>query len=123
MVLQIMWSLGLACLDIYAMRNRKDLHQRALVLLMVVGDGIMMLLTLTAASASAGVSTLYVGDVNFCRNVACSQIVLSIVLAFITWSLQATSFFFMLGLYCSEWRSQLPATPGSCPGSAVEALH
>jgi hypothetical protein len=70
---------------------------------------IMAFLTFTAASASAGLSSLYVGDVSslyegdvhFCRNVACGQIVLSIVLAFIASLLAATSFFFMLGLHVS----------------------
>jgi hypothetical protein len=40
MLLQIVWSLGVACVDIYAMRNRKVLHERGLVLLLVVGDGV-----------------------------------------------------------------------------------
>jgi hypothetical protein len=38
--LQLVWSLGLACVDIYAIRNRKDLHKRALVFFLVVGDGV-----------------------------------------------------------------------------------
>uniref|UniRef100_A0ACD5Y3K1 Uncharacterized protein n=1 Tax=Avena sativa TaxID=4498 RepID=A0ACD5Y3K1_AVESA len=101
MLLQMIWSLALACLDMYAMRNRKDLQERALVFFLVVDDGIMALLNFTAASASAGVSTLYVKDVLFCRKVACGQIVLLIVLAFITTLLAATSFFSMFALYVS----------------------
>nr|XP_051186450.1 CASP-like protein 5B3 [Lolium perenne] len=101
MPLQLVWSLGLACVDIYAMRNRKDLHERTFVFFLVVGDGIMALLTFTAACASAGVSTLFVWDVHFCTKVACGQIVLSIVLAFIAFLLVATYFFSMFGLHAS----------------------
>ncbi|XP_051186449.1 CASP-like protein 5B3 [Lolium perenne] len=98
MLLQIVWSLGVACVDIYAMRNRKVLHERGLVLLLVVGDGIMAFLTFTAVSASNSALTLYVGDVDFCRRVACGQIEHSILRAFIVWCLAATSFLSMLEL-------------------------
>jgi hypothetical protein len=62
---------------------------------------IMALLTFTAACASAGASTLYVGDVHFCRKVACGQIVLSFVLAFIASLLAAASYFSMFELHAS----------------------
>ncbi|GFP98487.1 CASP-like protein 5b3 [Phtheirospermum japonicum] len=38
MGLQVLWSFGLACLDIYALRIKKDLHNSVLVSLFVVGD-------------------------------------------------------------------------------------
>lgn len=38
MGLQLLWSFGLACLDIYALKMRKDLHNPILVSLFVVGD-------------------------------------------------------------------------------------
>lgn len=38
MGLQVLWSSGLACLDIYALRIKRDLHNPVLVSLFVVGD-------------------------------------------------------------------------------------
>lgn len=38
MGLQFLWSFGLACLDIHALRLKKDLHGHGLVSLFVVGD-------------------------------------------------------------------------------------
>ena len=38
LILQFMWSLGLACVDIFSMRNKKDLHDLAVVTLIVFGD-------------------------------------------------------------------------------------
>ncbi|XP_035844700.1 CASP-like protein 5B2 isoform X2 [Helianthus annuus] len=38
MGLQVLWSFGLACLDVYALRIKKDLQNAVLVSLFVVGD-------------------------------------------------------------------------------------
>jgi hypothetical protein len=38
MVLQLMWSLGLACVDMFSIRNKKDLHDPGIVTLIVIGD-------------------------------------------------------------------------------------
>lgn len=38
MALQLLWSFGLACLDVYALRTKKDLQNPILVSLFVVGD-------------------------------------------------------------------------------------
>lgn len=38
MALQVLWSLGLACLDIYALSKKRDLQNKLLVRLFVVGD-------------------------------------------------------------------------------------
>ena len=38
MGLQLLWSFGLACLDVYALRGKKDLQNPILVSLFVVGD-------------------------------------------------------------------------------------
>lgn len=38
MGLQLLWSFGLACLDVYALRSKKDLQNPILVSLFVVGD-------------------------------------------------------------------------------------
>ncbi|KAL8552027.1 hypothetical protein ACS0TY_000909 [Phlomoides rotata] len=38
MGLQVLWSFGLVCLDIHALRFNKDLHTNVIVSLFVVGD-------------------------------------------------------------------------------------
>lgn len=38
MGLQVLWSFGLMCLDIHALRFNKDLHTNIIVSLFVVGD-------------------------------------------------------------------------------------
>jgi hypothetical protein len=38
MALQLLWSFGLACLDIYSLKTKRDLHNPVLVSLFVVGD-------------------------------------------------------------------------------------
>ncbi|KAK8632292.1 hypothetical protein V6N13_072686 [Hibiscus sabdariffa] len=41
MVLQLLWSFGLACLDVYALRKKRDLQNPILVSLFVVGDWVV----------------------------------------------------------------------------------
>lgn len=38
MALQILWSFGLLCLDLHALKFKRDLHNPLLVSLFVVGD-------------------------------------------------------------------------------------
>ncbi|KAH9672492.1 CASP-like protein 5B2 [Citrus sinensis] len=74
MGLQMLWSFGLACLDIYALRRKRDLQNPVLVSLFVVGDWVTAMLSLAAACSSAGVVVLYAKDLNFCmpqNNLAC----------------------------------------------------
>jgi len=42
MGLQVLWSFGLACLDIYALRRKRDLQNPILVSLFVVGDWVIV---------------------------------------------------------------------------------
>ncbi|KAK9158882.1 hypothetical protein Scep_005456 [Stephania cephalantha] len=115
MGLQVLWSFGLACLDVYALRIKRDLQNPVLVSLFVVGDWYLIqfgcsvdikmqvtaTLSLAAASSSAGVMILYAKDLEFCRiqsQIPCSRFQISIALAFITWSLIAMSSLVMLWL-------------------------
>uniref|UniRef100_A0ACD5Y3X1 Uncharacterized protein n=1 Tax=Avena sativa TaxID=4498 RepID=A0ACD5Y3X1_AVESA len=96
LMVQLMWSLALACVDIFSVRNTKDLHDWMLVTLIVVGDWITAVLVFTGASASASVTILFTRDTHICRvytRLACGQFALSIVLAFIVWLLGAASCF------------------------------
>ncbi|KAL5991731.1 hypothetical protein ACLOJK_012642 [Asimina triloba] len=93
MGLQVLWSLGLACLDIYALRIKRDLQNPILVSLFVVGDWVTATLSLAAACSSAGVTVLFTRDINYCKehDLPCGRFQISIAFAFITWLLIAVS--------------------------------
>lgn len=96
MMMQFMWSLALACVDIFSIRNKKDIHDPVTVPLIVLGDWVLAVLVFSGVSASASVAILFTRDMNFCRvysRLACDQFVLSTVLASIVWSLDAASCF------------------------------
>ncbi|KVI10724.1 Uncharacterized protein family UPF0497, trans-membrane plant [Cynara cardunculus var. scolymus] len=52
---KVLWSFGLACLDIHALRLKKDLHNHIFLSLLVVGDWVTAILSLAAACSSAEV--------------------------------------------------------------------
>ncbi|XP_015897145.2 CASP-like protein 5B2 [Ziziphus jujuba] len=95
MGLQVLWSFGLACLDVYALRRKRDLQNPILVSLFVVGDWVTATLSLAAASSSAGIVVLYAKDMNFCAlhsyHLPCTKYQVSVALAFITWALISMS--------------------------------
>ncbi|XWS67119.1 hypothetical protein CRYUN_Cryun05aG0259500 [Craigia yunnanensis] len=104
MGLQLLWSFGLACLDIYALRRKRDIQNPVLVSLFVVGDWVIAMLSLAAACSSAGVIVLYARDLDFCRvhnHLPCRQFEISIILAFITWVLIAMSSHVMFWILAS----------------------
>lgn len=103
MGLQSIWSLGLAGLDIHALRLKRDLHNPVLVSLFVVGDWVTAILSFAAACSSAGVTVLFAKDVNFCNSprLQCNMYAISIVCAFITWLLIAASSVIMFLLLAS----------------------
>ncbi|KAF5471626.1 hypothetical protein F2P56_008404 [Juglans regia] len=94
MGLQVLWSFGLACLDIYALTRKRDLQNPVLVSLFVVGDWVTATLTLAAACSSAGIMVLYSRDLAFCKHnphLPCNKFQMSIAFAFITWAFTAIS--------------------------------
>ncbi|XP_042403935.1 CASP-like protein 5B3 [Zingiber officinale] len=94
MGLQALWSLGLACLDIYAIKVKRDLHNHLLVSLFVVGDWVTGTLSLAAACSSAGVTVLFVRDTDFCKSfpqLSCGKLQVSTAMAFITWMFVSAS--------------------------------
>ncbi|XP_037418411.1 CASP-like protein 5B3 [Triticum dicoccoides] len=104
LILQIMWSSRLAYKDIFALRNKKDLHTRDNLLFIVIVDWVMAIFMFSAACASASLTIFLMWDVNFCgtySRLACQQFALSVVLAFITWLLQAASSFSVFWLLVS----------------------
>ncbi|KAK9055561.1 hypothetical protein SSX86_026645 [Deinandra increscens subsp. villosa] len=105
MGLQVLWSFGLACLDVYALRIKKDLQNAVLVSLFVVGDWVTATLSLAAACSSAGIVVLYARDLHFCNtpktHLPCSRFEISIAMAFITWFFIAISSHVMFWLLAS----------------------
>ncbi|KAI3474126.1 hypothetical protein Pfo_028914 [Paulownia fortunei] len=104
MGLQVLWSFGLACLDIYALRIKRDLRNPVLVSLFVVGDWVTATLSLAAACSSAGIAVLYAKDLKFCTgptHLPCDRFELSIALAFVTWFLIAMSSHVMFWILAS----------------------
>ncbi|KAI3517385.1 hypothetical protein L2E82_06928 [Cichorium intybus] len=94
MGLQVLWSFGLACLDIHALRVKKDLQSQILLSLVVVGDWVTAILALAASSSSAGVMVLLERDTKYCKLdplLSCNMFQISIAFAFIAWFLLAIS--------------------------------
>ncbi|WOL09293.1 CASP-like protein 5B3 [Canna indica] len=104
MGLQALWSFGLLCLDIFALKYERDLHNPLLVSLFVVGDWVTATLSLAAACSSAGVTVLFVKDLNFCEKYhqfSCGRFQISIAMAFVTWLLVAKSSLVMFWILAS----------------------
>ncbi|KAJ4850302.1 hypothetical protein Tsubulata_025903 [Turnera subulata] len=94
MGLQVLWSFGLACLDLHALRSKRNLQNPVLVSLFVVGDWVTSILSLAASCASAGVAVLYARDLHLCKTppyFPCNRFQISILLAFISWFFLAIS--------------------------------
>ncbi|XP_073288339.1 CASP-like protein 5B1 [Primulina huaijiensis] len=101
MGLQVLWSFGLACLDMHALRFNKDLHNHIIVSLFVIGDWVTATLSLAAACSSAGVMVLFTRDTNICQietKLSCDMFQISIAFAFASWFLLAISTYVMFWL-------------------------
>ncbi|XP_021620888.1 CASP-like protein 5B2 isoform X2 [Manihot esculenta] len=104
MGLQGLWSFGLACLDVYALRRKRDLQNPVLVSLFVVGDWVTATLSLAAACSSAGVVVLYAKDLKICKsqiNLPCNRFEISILFGFLTWLLISISSHVMFWILAS----------------------
>ena len=60
MGLQVLWSMGLACLDVYALRIKRDLHNPVLVSLFVVGDWVTKFHSLPSMALCRGLNDLFI---------------------------------------------------------------
>ncbi|KAK4353810.1 hypothetical protein RND71_026004 [Anisodus tanguticus] len=105
MGLQFLWSFSLACLDIHALRLKRDLWNYIFLSLLVVGDWVTAILSLAAACSSAGVVVLIVKDTNMCKRnpqLSCNMFQISVALAFISWFFLAISSCVMFWRTASE---------------------
>ncbi|KAL8167477.1 hypothetical protein V2J09_008976 [Rumex salicifolius] len=91
-VLQILWSLSLALMDIYALMVKRTFRNYKVVSFFAAGDGITSILTFAAASASAGITVLIDNDLNSCAQNHCSQFETATGMAFMAWFAVLPSF-------------------------------
>ncbi|KAK7344008.1 hypothetical protein VNO77_13196 [Canavalia gladiata] len=99
MGLQVIWSVVLALLDAYALVRKKVLHNAVLVSLFLVGDWVTAILSLAAASSSAGIIVLYFNDLGHCHfGEECQKYQISVALAFLSWIPISISSLIMLWL-------------------------
>ncbi|XP_022880584.1 CASP-like protein 5B1 [Olea europaea var. sylvestris] len=68
MGLEFLWSFGLVCIEVHALKFYKDLHNQIIMSLFAVGDWVIAMLSLAAACSSAGVAVLFTKDTDFCKN-------------------------------------------------------
>ncbi|KAK1269873.1 CASP-like protein [Acorus gramineus] len=102
MGLVIPWSSTLALVDIYSIFTRCHLHQPGVMVIVVIGDWVLALLSLAAASASASVvAILTSAGGSYCPPKFCGRYQLSAAMAFLSWFLTAASSLFNLWLVAS----------------------
>ncbi|KAK8946378.1 hypothetical protein KSP39_PZI006532 [Platanthera zijinensis] len=91
-ILQCLWSLPLAFLDVYALLVKRSLRNPRLNFLFAVGDGMTSTLTFAAACASAGITVLIGNDLNICSVNHCAIFETATAMAFISWFAVSPSF-------------------------------
>ncbi|XP_062210289.1 CASP-like protein 5A1 [Phragmites australis] len=84
-ILQCVWSLALAIVDIYALLVKRCLRNRRAVCLFAVGDGITAAITFAAACASAGITVLIDNDLSICSENHCAAFETATAMAFMCW--------------------------------------
>lgn len=101
-ILQSLWSLSLAMVDIYALLVKRSLRNSRIVGLFVIGDGITSTLTFAAACASAGITVLIGNDLGECAQNHCVQFETSTAMAFLSWFTTSLSFLMNFWLLASR---------------------
>ncbi|PKU63327.1 CASP-like protein 2 [Dendrobium catenatum] len=91
-ILQSLWSLSLALLDVYALLVKRSLRNPLVNVLFAIGDGITSTLTFAAACASAGITVLIGNDLNICSQNHCTTFETATAMAFISWFAVSPSF-------------------------------
>lgn len=91
-ILQSLWSLSLAFIDIYALLVKRCLRNPQLTCLFAIGDGITATLTFAAACSSAGITVLIGNDLNICAENHCASFETATAMAFISWFTVSPSF-------------------------------
>ncbi|KAK3033936.1 hypothetical protein RJ639_032368 [Escallonia herrerae] len=92
-ILQSLWSLSLAIVDVYALLVKRCLRNSRVISLFTMGDGITSTLTFAAACASAGITVLIGNDFNNCAQNHCTRFETATAMAFMSWFAVSPSFF------------------------------
>ncbi|XP_077227278.1 CASP-like protein 5A1 [Tasmannia lanceolata] len=101
-ILQSLWSLSLAIVDIYALLVKRCLRNSWIVSLFAIGDGITSTLTFAAACASAGITVLIGNDLGKCAQYYCARFGTATFMAFISWFAVSFSFLFNMWSLASQ---------------------
>ncbi|GER49855.1 integral membrane family protein [Striga asiatica] len=92
MGLVIPWSFTLAILDGYSIVTKFPVHQSGIMQIIILGDSVLSILTLAAASSSASIVDILIkADVSFCPKKLCRNYQISAATAFSSWLLVLTS--------------------------------
>ncbi|RLN23573.1 CASP-like protein 5B3 [Panicum miliaceum] len=94
MTLLLIWSFILVCIDIHSLKINWDLHSTGNLRKYVIGDWMLAIGSLSAASSATAVAILLATDVEFCRVnplFSCSRYKVSAILASMAWSFIAAS--------------------------------
>uniref|UniRef100_A0ACD5YQD9 Uncharacterized protein n=1 Tax=Avena sativa TaxID=4498 RepID=A0ACD5YQD9_AVESA len=91
LILQCLWSLSLALVDIYALLVKRSLRNLQASCIFSIGDLITGTLTLGAACASAGITVLIGNDLEICAGNHCASFMTATAMAFISWFALAPS--------------------------------
>ncbi|URD73913.1 hypothetical protein MUK42_08429 [Musa troglodytarum] len=91
-IVQCLWSISLAFLDIYALLVKRSLRNSRALCMFTIGDGITSTLTFAAACASAGITVLIGNDLNVCSQNHCTSFETATAMAFISWFAVSPSF-------------------------------
>ncbi|OEL32897.1 CASP-like protein 5A2 [Dichanthelium oligosanthes] len=81
-ILQCVWSLLVAIVDIYALLVKRCLRNRRLVAFFAIGDAITCGVTFSGACAAAGITVLIDNDLNICSENHCSSFQTAVAMAF-----------------------------------------
>ncbi|XP_042435465.1 CASP-like protein 5A1 [Zingiber officinale] len=92
-ILQSLWSISLAFIDIYALLVKRSVRNPRALSLFTIGDGITSTLMFAAACASAGITVLIGNDLEAChRRQYCATFETATAMAFISWFAICPSF-------------------------------
>ncbi|KVI10756.1 CASP-like protein 5C1 [Cynara cardunculus var. scolymus] len=99
MGLVIPWSFTLAFLDGYSVLVTHPVRQKGILFIIVIGDWVLLTLTLAAASSAAAVVDILLrAEGSVCPPKICSRYLLSTIFAFLSWFLSMASSLFNLWL-------------------------
>ncbi|KAJ1298217.1 hypothetical protein BS78_01G436800 [Paspalum vaginatum] len=91
-ILQCLWSLFLAIVDVYAILVKRCLRNRRAVALFAIGDGITWAVTFSGSCSSAAITVLINSDLGICSQNNCGSFMMSTAMGFMCWLALSPSF-------------------------------